>query len=215
MFSKLSKLDPVIHVFLFIFIVILSAFSLYLYNEVRLLSAKQAASQLIQQTEVQEEKLDESKLKQLISDTVSELLPSPTTTVKVVNTTTQTNTTPRTSYIPMGSQTTTTSTDWVDVPDSEVYIDLKNDFGTNAYVTFEANLKVAHGNGQTYVRLYDATNKITVEGSELSTIDNADYKQVSSSKLNLWQGRNLYKVQMKSLNSFEVTYSGGKIKVAY
>lgn len=120
-----------------------------------------------------------------------------------------------TSYITMDGTRTTTSTDWVDVPGSEVYIDLINDYSKNAYVTFTATLKVAHGNGQAFVRLYDATNKIAVSGSELTTINNATETQVSSNNLSLWSGNNLYKVQIKSLNSFEITYTNGKLKIRY
>jgi hypothetical protein len=66
-----------------------------------------------------------------------------------------------------------------------------------------------------FARLYDSTNKIAVSGSELTTINNVSYQHVSSPQLALWRGRNLYKVQVKSLNGFEITYSGGKIKITY
>lgn len=119
-----------------------------------------------------------------------------------------------TDYIPMGTSATTTSTDWVDVDDSAVYIDLENDYGGDATVSWEASLKVAHGNGQVFARLYDDTNKIAVDFSELSTENNVEFSQRSSGNLPFWKGRNLYRVQIKSLNSFEVTYSGGRIKVS-
>lgn len=119
------------------------------------------------------------------------------------------------SYIPLGTTATTKSTDWVDVEDSAVYIDLENEYGAGATVSWEASLKVAHGNGKAFARLYDDTNKIAVDFSELSTENNSTFKQVSSLNLPFWKGRNLYKVQIKSLNSFEITYSGGKIKVSY
>jgi len=76
-------------------------------------------------------------------------------------------------------------------------------------------LKVDHGNGQVFVRLWDDTNKITVNGSEMSTVNNADYKLVTTGDIPFWQGRNLYKVQIKSLNSFVVSYTGGKIRISY
>ena len=122
---------------------------------------------------------------------------------------------PSTSYITMGGTSTTTSTNWIDVPGSGIYIDLAHDYSLSAYITFAATLKVAHGNGQAFVRLYDATNNIAVTGSELTTINNATDTQVISSRLNLWSGNNLYKVQIKSLNSFEITYTNGKIKISY
>jgi len=115
----------------------------------------------------------------------------------------------------MGTSFSTTSTSWTEIPDSGVYIDLLNDYGDKATVSWETSLKVAHGNGKSYARLYDNTNKIAVDFSELSTEKNANYQQVSSGNLPFWRGRNLYKVQIKSLNSFEITYSGGKIKIIY
>ncbi len=137
-----------------------------------------------------------------------------TTTEKVVEKQTVVTQAEGTDYIPMGAGTTT-STSWVDVDDSAVYIDLESDYGTDATVSWETSLKVAHGNGKAFARLYDDTNKIAVDFSELSTENNVDFTQVSTGNLPFWKGRNLYKVQIKSLNSFEVTYSGGKIKVSY
>jgi hypothetical protein len=215
MYQKLKNLDPLIHFILLVGIAVLSVILFNLNQKVQLLSQnKSTNTQTIKEIETKEtvKEVDEVKIAKMISDAVATLSAAPKTVV--TKTTTQT-TGNRTSYIPMGSVATTTSTDWVDVADSDVYIDLKNDFGTAAYVTFETSLKVANGNGQAFVRLKDVTHGISVDGSELSSTDNANYIRVSSGKLNLWQGRNLYRVQIKSLNSFEVTQSNGKIKVVY
>ncbi len=119
------------------------------------------------------------------------------------------------SYITMGNTYSTSSMIWKDVPGSETYIDLTGEYPSGAIGTWSASLKVAHGNGQAFARLYDATNTIAVDGSEISTTNNADYTQAISGNLAFWRGKNLYKVQIKSLNSFEVTYGSGKIKIAY
>lgn len=119
------------------------------------------------------------------------------------------------SYVPLGTTATTTNTDWVDVDDSGVYIDLVSNYGDSATVSWEASLKVAHGNGKAYARLFDDINKIAVDFSEISTTNNADFVQVSTGDLPFWRGRNLYKVQIRSLNSFEITYSGGKLRINY
>lgn len=121
----------------------------------------------------------------------------------------------KTAYIPLGGPITSTSTAWVDAPGTDVYLDLANDYGKTAKVTWEASLKVAHGNGQAFARLYDVTHGIAVSGSEFSTVNNATSQLVSSGDLNLWSGRNLYRVQIKSLNSFEVTFGNGRIKISY
>ena len=148
-----------------------------------------------------------------VSDALSDI-PS-TTTETIIEKETIVTGSQGTDYIPMGTSATTTSTDWINVDDSAIYIDLEDDYGDDATVSWEASLKVAHGNGKAFARLYDDTNKIAVDFSELSAENNVEFSQKSSGKLPFWKGRNLYKVQIKSLNSFEVTYSGGKIKVSY
>jgi hypothetical protein len=151
-----------------------------------------------------------SQVNKLISDAIATISAVPKTIIQKVGIIQK-----QTSFISLGTTVSTTSTSWVDVEDAEVYIDLENDYGEDAKVSWEASLKVAHSNGQAFARLYDDTNKIVVLESEISTTDNADFEQASSSNLNFWKGRNLYKVQIKSLNSFEVTYSGGRIKISY
>ncbi|MEK7525888.1 MAG: hypothetical protein AAB546_00215 [Patescibacteria group bacterium] len=165
--------------------------------------------------------ITKQQLQTAISQAIATLSANPKTTplapVATAKPSTSVSTTSgsKTSYIPMGSVWSTQSTDWVDVEDSDVYIDLANDFSSTAYVTLETNLKVANANGQAFVRLKDVTSGIIVNGSELSTTNNADYTRVSSPKLNLWSGKNLYRIQIKSLNSSLVTYSGGKLKLVY
>lgn len=119
------------------------------------------------------------------------------------------------SYIPITGPITSTSTSWVDVAGSDVYIDLNSDYGKNASVSWEVFLKVAHGNGTAYARLFDVTHGIAVSGSELSVSDMATSTQLSSGNLGFWAGRNLYRVQIKSLNSFEITFASGRIKIVY
>jgi hypothetical protein len=153
--------------------------------------------------------------KQVVSDIVSKAISTVSSGTKVIEKTIVSPAkTKATSYIPMGSTYTTTSTDWYTLNDTEIYIDLINDYGTNATVSWEASLMVAHGNGQAFARLWDDTNKIAVNGSELTTINNASYSLVSSGNVPLWRGRNLYIVQIKSLNSFDVSITGAKIKIS-
>jgi hypothetical protein len=188
-------------------------------NRLLIPNAPESEPQII--TQIEERGTDNSgeivALRSYVDAAVATLSGVTTKTVSTVTTPATVPATPskKTSFLSMGTSYSTTSTDWVDVPDSKVYIDLINDYGSNPYVTWEASLKVAHGNGQAFVRLYDETNKIAVVGSELSTTNNSEYKQVYSGSLALWRGNNLYKVQIKSLNSFSVTYSSGRIKVSY
>jgi len=150
---------------------------------------------------------------------IQEEVASAISTISAATRTTTVVTTPlakkNTSYISLNGPVSTTSTQWVDIPGVEVYIDLVNDYGIGATAGWETSLKVAHGNGQAFARLFDVTHGIAVDGSEISTINNADYTTVSSSNIYLWAGRNLYRLQLKSLNSFEVTFLSGHIKITY
>lgn len=141
--------------------------------------------------------------------------PAESTTTTIVQNVGTPSTQKQTTYIPLDGTQTTTDTDWVTIEESAAYIDVENDYDPDAYVSWSASLKVAHANGKAYARLYDATNNIAVVGSELSTENNSAFEQMTSGRLYLWRGRNLYKVQIKSLNSFEITMSGGKIRVSY
>ncbi len=121
----------------------------------------------------------------------------------------------QTSYVPLGTTASSTSIDWYTITNASVYIDLANDFSDGAYVTWGISLKVAHGNGQAFARLWDDTNKIAVNGSEITTVGNEEYKTMKSGQLFLWNGNNNYKIQLKSLNGFEITASDAKVKLVY
>lgn len=121
----------------------------------------------------------------------------------------------QTAYIPIVGPITTTSSDWYDAPGTEFYLDYNTDYGKNAYADWQVFLKVADGNGTAYARLYDITNKIGVNGSEVSVSSQGNLTQVISGRLNFWSGNNQYRVQIKSLNKFEVTFGSGRVKIIY
>lgn len=120
--------------------------------------------------------------------------------------------TTKTSSVALGSVFSTTNTDWTDVPGS-VYIDPAG-YGTTQNFRWEASIKIGNGNGEGWVRLYDATNNIAVSGSELSTAS-AAYTNVTSGDIPLWVGNNLYKAQIKSTTSQPVGFASGVVKVIY
>ena len=223
-----NTINLLVKLFFLISIFSLSAGLYYLYtnqqdisNQLRALQGKtEVTSSITEEKYIGQTTAEQScgeSCKDEIEKAVSEAIAAiPRTTEKVVEK--QTVVTQRqsgTTYVPLGTTGSTTSTDWEDIADSAVYIDLENDYGADTKVSWEASLKVAHGNGKVFARLYDDTNKIAVDFSELSTENNATFQQVVSPDLPFWKGRNLYKVQIKSLNSFEVTYSGGRIRISY
>ncbi len=140
---------------------------------------------------------------------------SATTRQVIINQATGSTTKPQVSYVPLDGSYSTTNTDWTDAKGIEVSFDIARDYSPGAKVAWEASLRVANANGTAYARLFDITHGIAVDGSEVSVTNSADYQRVSSGNLNLWSGRNVYRVQIKSLNSFNVDYSGGKIRISY
>lgn len=119
------------------------------------------------------------------------------------------------AYIPISGTVTTTSSSWYDAPNTDFYLDIEKNYGKSYTANWNASLKVAHGNGTAYARIFDVTHGIAVNGSEVQLTDNPNLTQVFSNNLSFWSGNNLYRVQFKSLNTFEVTFGGGQLKISY
>lgn len=129
----------------------------------------------------------------------------------IVEKTTETVSQPTVIYIPLGGGGSTTSQDWADVGNAEVYLDI-SDYPNLDRAYFEGFIRVKHGNGRAFARLYDVTHGIGVQGGEIYT-DNESFTLVESGSLSFWQGKNLYRVQVKSLNGYEAFYDSGRIKL--
>jgi hypothetical protein len=145
-------------------------------------------------------------------DTKSRAVATPTPQPRVVATPMSAK---QMTYIPLNGPVTTTSTSWYDLPGTDFNLDINNSYGKDAGASWEAFLKVAHGNGTGYARLFDVTHGIAVNGSEISVTNNPNLTQVASGSLSFWAGNNQYRVQLKSLNSFEVTFASGRLKITY
>ena len=214
---KIKDLDPFVHFVFFVSIILLLVGLMLLYNKTRQLSDKierEEGNGVVTLNKDCDEECKGgilSEVKKMISDAVATVASIPKSTSKVV---TSVATKGSTTYIPLGGTATTTSTGWEDITNTEVVIDFENDYGKDAKVSWEAFLKVAHGNGKAFARLFDATHGTAVDGSEIS-ISTASSTLVFSGEVRPWSGRNKYRVQLKSLNSFVVTYDSGKIKVSY
>jgi hypothetical protein len=122
---------------------------------------------------------------------------------------------PQDSYMQIAGSGETTKMDWTDVPGTDFSFDVTRDFGPGAHFAWECFLRVANANGQAFARIYDATHGIGVDGSVISAENVSDFTRGNSTNLNFWSGRNTYRVQIKSLNSFAIGYMGGKIRVSY
>lgn len=137
-----------------------------------------------------------------------------TVETKVVEKTTpslKTQSQPQVIYIPLGGGGSTTSKDWADVGNAEVWLNI-DDYPNLDRAYFEGFIKVKHGNGKAYARLYDVTHGIGVQGGEIST-SSENYTLVESGSLSFWKGKNLYRVQIKSLNGYEASFDSGRIKI--
>lgn len=153
------------------------------------------------------------EINKAVADAISTI--SGQTKTVTAQTTTPGTSQKQTVFIPLAGPITTTSTDWVDASGTDFSFDLTSDYNKSATVSWDTFLSVANSNGQAFARLYDVTHKIAVNGSEVSITNTAAPTQVSSGNLSFWAGRNLYRVQIKSLNSFVVTFSSGRVKVTY
>ncbi len=155
----------------------------------------------------------EDTCQQLIDEKISQAIAtlSGKETAKETKTTTQKVNQPQVLYIPLGGGGATTSRDWADVGSAEVYLDV-NDYPNLDKAYFEGFIRIKYGNGKAFARLYDATHSIGVQGGEIETA-NENYTLVESGSLNFWQGKNLYRVQIKSLNGYEASIDSGRIKL--
>lgn len=214
-----------IRVFLILILLTLIGFSTYQYTQItslknevaqikddlKLPSAEMFNGQLPMTNETQGNCESDCKqeIEKVVADAFSKISITP-----IVTTVHTTNSTKQTTYVSLGSGSTM-SQDWYTLEDSAIVMDLENDYSKTATVSWEASLKVSNGNGTVYTRLYDATHNIAVDGSEFSTENNQVYKHISSKNLPFWKGRNTYKVQIKSLNGFEVYISGARLKIQY
>lgn len=123
---------------------------------------------------------------------------------------------PQDNYIQISGSGSTQKTDWTDVAGTDFSFDVSKDFSKGAKFAWEGFLRVTDANGTAYARIYDVTHGTGVDGSEISVSNTLSYARANSTNMNFWSGRNLYRVQIKSLiNTVNVDYMGGKIRVSY
>lgn len=154
-----------------------------------------------------------SECKAFITSEVERLVAAiPTPKASTTTTVVQQNGTVKTSYIPVGSSLSTTSSAWTNVA-GEIYID-PADYGKTPTFSWTVSLKIANSNGEVRARLFDVTHGIAVDGSELSN-NTSSYVSSSSGNIPFWSGRNLYRVQIKSTVGQEASIASAQIKVTY
>lgn len=133
--------------------------------------------------------------------------------LEAVTSTSTSSTSQQPTYIPLVSSAETVSTGWTDVAGSDFRFD-PADYPAGATVHYEVNLRAVHGSGLVYTRLYDKTHERGVDFSEHST--NSDsFQYLASNHIAVWQGNNLYRVQIRSSNGTQVELQAAKLKVAF
>lgn len=198
-----NKGDFLIHIFFLVCIAVLVIGFLFLLGEVKDIKLSKSGS-VIEYITNAIQASPEPKVTASSSPTPTTVSKSPTAT--------QTEKAKKVTYVDFSQTTTTTATDWTDITGSDVALNISGDFGEDAYVSWEAVVNTKNTGNQVFVRLYDVTNKIAVNSSELDSTATTSTR-ISSSRLYLWRGENVYRVQVKSLNGQEVTFSSGKIKI--
>lgn len=135
--------------------------------------------------------------------------------VTVVGTVPVSTSKPQDSYIQISGSGSTKNTSWTDVVGTDFSFDVGRDFDKGAKFAWEGFLKISNANGTAFARIFDVTHGIGVNGSDIYVDNKADFTRANSTNMNFWAGRNVYRVQIKSLNTLNVDYMGGKIRVSY
>ena len=117
------------------------------------------------------------------------------------------------SYVPIISEATTNNTSWTDILSSRFFFNLADYQGAKE-VRLIVNLQAEHGSAPVFVRLYDQSNNRGVDYSDLST-QSGEYAWLESSPLSIWNGNNLYNIQLKSANGTLVLVKEAKLKISF
>lgn len=115
------------------------------------------------------------------------------------------------SYLPMPVSGQTTNSDWTNLSGTDFYFDL-HDYPGLTEIYFETNIHLFNGNGMVFVRLYDDTHGVGVQGSEVNSTLQKDTAVVSG-KVSFYQGKNLIKVQAKTLTADTAIFTSGRLKI--
>lgn len=117
----------------------------------------------------------------------------------------------RVSYVPVPGSGSVLENDWTDITGTDFYLS-KVDYPGYLEAYFEVSFKLFNGNGIAYVRLFDVSNAIAVQGSEVSTSSQTS-TFISSGNISLWEGNNLYRVQAKSLTADTTVFESARLKI--
>jgi len=115
------------------------------------------------------------------------------------------------SYLPISTSGSTMSNSWANLSGTDFYFDIA-DYPGLVEIYFETNIHLFNGNGIAFVRLYDVTHSVWVTGSESTTNQQKD-TAIISSKVLFASGKNLIRVQAKSLTADTAIFTSGRLKI--
>lgn len=136
---------------------------------------------------------------------------TPTTITKTVYQTTPKTKTRSVTYVPIPGTGSTMSNVWTNLAGTDFYFNTA-DYPGLVEVYLEANVRLINGNGVAYFQLADITHGTGVQGSDLSTSSQTS-TLVTSGRVIFWAGKNLIRVQAKSLTADTAVFDGGRLKV--
>jgi hypothetical protein len=116
-----------------------------------------------------------------------------------------------TQYVTIPGSGSTLATSWVNLSGTDFYLNTA-DYPGLVEIYFEASMKLFNGNGMAYIRLFDVNHGIGVQGSDISTNSQID-SVLESGKVSFWAGKNLIRVQAKTLTADTTIYSYGRLRV--
>ena len=157
------------------------------------------------------QKYIDDKVSQLISLPVKQLSPTVTPvkgTAKAAPTKTKTRTV---SYVTVPGSGSTKVNSWTDLTGTDFYFN-KADYPGLVEVYFEVNMSLFNGNGMAYVQLFDVTHGVGVQGSDVQTASQTN-SLVTSGQVTFWAGKNLIRVQARSLTADTAVYTSGRLRI--
>lgn len=148
-----------------------------------------------------------------IDDKISQIdFPTPLPTQKIIPPKTVAKTKTRNvSYVTIPGNGNTTKNDWIDIAGTDFYFN-PADYPGLLEIYFESNMKLFNGNGMAYVRLYDVTHGIGVQGGDVQTSSQTS-SLITSGKVSFWSGKNQIRVQAKSLTADTVVFDSGRLRI--
>ncbi len=197
-----------------LFVLLIAGF-IFLNNKIGRISVPSQQAEVTQN--VSQSGLTKSDIEGIVSQAIATLSAAPkANAVTTIPTSTSAPTANKIAFIPLGSSGSTQNTNWTDVPNAQIWLNFSGEYGQLAKAWWDAFLRVDNANGTTYARLFDVTHGIAVNGSEISVSNTTTSTDVESAgNLQFWSGRNLYRVQIKSLNSSVAFFDSGRIKISY